>query len=172
MVVFMEKKSFINLIDLIMDKEAIVSDDYINSEGITPCYDVQEGSYAISSNGEDLFASDTELSTVIVSVSNDSKLLVNGNLEYKDAYKFLYENNFLDNCDIYVYSSQNMFDYINFSKMIEDSNLNAKVTPIPSFEISGGNESIEINKDSILLSNGLGDVLSYKLESKENINTK
>ncbi len=168
----MEKRSFINIDGLTMVEEAEVSGNYINSEGITPCYDVLEGSYAIASNGEDIFASDTELNSIIVSVSNDSKLLLNGNLTFKDAYKFLYENNFLNDCDIYVFSSQNMFDFINFSKMISDTNINSKVTLIPSFEVSGGNESIEVSNDSIMLSNGLGDVLSYKLETKENINTK
>ena len=69
-------------------------DDYINSDGLNVCYDVNEGEYAIVSDNEDIFSSFTKDDTIIMSINNNSRLLLNGKITPEDAYKFLYSNNF------------------------------------------------------------------------------
>ena len=140
-------------------------DDYINSDGLNICYDVNEGEYAIVSDNEDIFSSFTKDDTIIMSINNNSRLLLNGKITPEDAYKFLYSNYFLDDSIIFIASS-NEFDIDMFKELLEMASNSALVTslePIDSIE----EQCITFSKDGIRFANDNGDLIDYEVPSYE-----
>ena len=141
-------------------------DDYINSEGLNACYDVNEGEYAIVSDNEDIFSSFTKDDTIIMSINNNSRLLLNGKITPEDAYKFLYSYNFLDDSNIYVVASSNEFDIDMFKELLEMASSSSLVTslePIDSME----EQCVSFSRDGIRFANDNGDLIDYEVPSYE-----
>ena len=59
-------------------EEPVYSEDYINNDGNSNCYDVNVGEYAIAHDDEELFASEVGENAVVASIGDGSRLLLNG----------------------------------------------------------------------------------------------
>ena len=140
-------------------------DDYINNDGLNICYDVNEGEYAIVSDNEDIFSSFNKDDTIIMSINNNSRLLLNGKITPEDAYKFLYSNNFLDYSNIFITSS-NEFDIDMFKELLEMASNSALVTSLEPID-STEEQCITFSKDGIRFANDNGDLIDYEVPTFE-----
>ncbi|MBR6112947.1 MAG: hypothetical protein IKP79_00350 [Bacilli bacterium] len=120
--------------------------DYVNNEGLNPCYDVDVNEYAIAYDNEDIFASFTGNSTVIASINETGKFLFNGAITPIDAFKLLTTNNFVENSSIYIYSK--VFDKELFTSMVDKVSDTTSITDIPIID----HDDLSINIDSSSLS--------------------
>ena len=153
-------------------KLPLYPDDYINNDGLNVCYDVNNGEYAIVSDDEEIFSSYTLDDTIIMSVNDNSRLLLNAKITPEDTYKFLYNNNFLDDSTIYIISSQSNFDYDDFKELLEMANSNSEIKVLDSID-SKEEQSVTLSSDGIRIANDNGDLIDYEIESvKEHQNIK
>lgn len=149
-------------------EEPIYSDDYINNEGISNCYDVGVGEYAIAHDDEELFSSEITDNAIVISVGDGSRLLLNGVNSSYDTFQFLCENNFIDNCSIYVFSPEGTFDSLGLLDLVNSSKLNATVEVLPAFDNTAVDQSIIITRNEIKISSGEGEVISYEIDKSLN----
>ena len=137
--------------------------DYINSDGMNKCYDIGHNEYAISNNGEELFTSFDNNSTVIISVNENGKILFNGDISPLEAYALLSKNNFIDNSSIYLYSKESNFDSLEFSSIIEKATDSASLITVPNFGNDDMEHSINVNDSSLAIANDKEELISYDL---------
>jgi hypothetical protein len=139
-------------------------DDYINSDGLNACYDVNSGEYVIANDNEDIFSSFSKGNTVIMSINNNSRFLLNGKITPEEAYKFLYSNNFLDNSNIYIISSSNDFDADMFKELLEMAGSSSLVDFLEPID-SPLEQSLIFSSDGIKIANDNGDLIDYEVPS-------
>ncbi len=137
--------------------------DYINSEGMNKCYDVGHNEYAVALNGEELFTTFDNGSTVIISINENGKFLFNGDLRPLEAYMLLSQNNFVNDSSIYLYSKENNFDSLEFSSIVEKGNDNASIITIPNFGDDDMEHSINVSDSVLAIANDKEELVSYDL---------
>ncbi len=145
-------------------EEPVYSEDYINNDGNSNCYDVNVGEYAIAHDDEELFASEVTDNAIVVSIGDGSRLLLNGINSSYDTFQFLCENNFLDNCSIYVFSPQGTFDSLGLLDLVNSAKMKTSVEELPAFDNTAKDQSIIITKNEIKIASGEGDVISYEID--------
>ena len=144
-------------------EEPLYSDDYINNDG-SNCYDVGVGEYAIAHDDEELFSSEISDNAIVVSIGDGSRLLLNGVNSSYDTFHFLCDNNFIENCSIYIFSPQGTFDSLGLLDLVNASNMNASVEVLPAFDNTAVDQSIMITQSEVKISSGEGEVISYDID--------
>lgn len=145
-------------------EEPVYSEDYINNDGNNNCYDVGIGEYAIAHDDEELFSSEVSDNAIVVSIGDGSRLLLNGLNSSYDTFQFLCDNNFIDNCSIYIFSPQGTFDSLGLLDLVKASNMKASVEVLPAFDSTAVDQSIMITQNEVKISSGGGEVISYELD--------
>lgn len=145
--------------------------DYINSDGLNKCFDVDYNEYAVAKESEDIFASFPSDRVVIVSINENGKFLFNGDIDPVKAVKLLSTYNYIDNSTIYLYASEDIFDSLSFEDILDKVSNSSSLITIPNFKSSGMEHSINITDSSLSFSSDRGEVITYDI-SKDKKTTK
>ena len=144
-------------------------DNYTGENDDEKTYLLESNEYVIVNDDSEVFAPLLEDESIIVSIKDNDKLVVSGDINALNGFAFLYDKGYLDGAQIYILFN-NDFDYEKFTKLTNeiDSGIMALVD---DFSDNEDDVSINVTSDEIKVSKGYGDIYSYEIQ-KENVKSR
>lgn len=144
-------------------------DNYTGENDDEKTYLLESNEYVIVNDDSEVFAPLLEDESIIVSIKDNVKLVVSGDINALNGFAFLYEKGFLEDSQIYIFSN-NEFDNEEFLKLSGEVNPGIMAL-VDDFSDNEDDVSINVTSDEIKVSKGYGDIYSYEIQ-KENVKSR